>query len=173
MESPHHLLIKPQFVDSRYDIRKGQIAYMHNTGYYPAKHINGEVAGFNLLCEEMNLKSEKFLGFGLPSSGRNIKQIDSLLLEEYNKEPWSMQMVTNKIATKIYQTHLSPSLFMSTEKRLAQHQMTESEFKETGGGNLRLGVVDFDVERIMLLAQSSEEEATQLMSKWKNTKSNV
>jgi hypothetical protein len=152
-------------------IRKGQIVYIRNSDYYPIKHVNGEIGGFNMFCCEdlTNIRKgqERFVALGLPPQGMNIEQIKAILHQEYNKDSLGMQMVTQEVARKIFNSHSNPTQYELVLNSLKDHKLSLVEFQSSNGGYIAPLVMDLNVERIAQLANHSIQEAGKLLAQWK------
>jgi hypothetical protein len=150
--------------------KKGQIVHIPNIPTYKIKHINGEAAGFNLLCcEDIKTGQEKFLGFGIPPTGMSTGEISNLLLQEYNATPIGMAMVTQEVAKKILENShplFSAQQYQKIISQYENHKIDLPMFKSQLGGLLHT-IADFNTDRIMQLAKSNIDEATKLFKSWK------
>jgi hypothetical protein len=148
-------------------ISKGQMIYFQNSELYPFKHMLGEAQGYSTLCCDDTLGQEKFTGLGLRPEGTTCAGLNQILIECFNADPGSLEIVSSVIGQSIFQKLYSAGQ-ISMFRQNRSLQLLPERFTESGGGKI-LGAYELNSARITLLANSSFDEARQLLDKWKQS----
>jgi len=148
-------------------LKKGEMAHIRSIEDYRIKHLNGEAAGFNVICIEEG-KNPKFIGFGLNPAGVTVEEITEVLRKEYNKaEVNDSDQFTPEIATKLRKDHSKADV--KKRRKLKTETLTSEQFKKRGGGRIiPEGYQALDTEKIEMLKNASTSVCQTLLKKWQN-----
>ncbi len=143
--------------------KKGDLFHFQNTLYYPGKHVNGEAAGYNVICCDDTPGQERFTALGLDPNGSTIPEIKQKMKYEYNLEPIGCEIVTKEVGERILGTYTAREIaYIET---LKDHQIDDLTFASTGGG-VMIQKISLDVEKISLIAKLPLEEAVRTFNSW-------
>ncbi|MFA6118945.1 MAG: hypothetical protein WCT85_06140 [Parachlamydiales bacterium] len=138
-------------------LRKGQIVYILNSKMYSKKHFNGEATGFFCICCDDTPGKETFTSLGLPIRATR-ESINQTLLSEFNEEPIGLDIIPEE-ATPFFKEEVAQS------QKFKDCQITIEELKKQGGGKI-VGKVDFNIQRILQLKNSSLDQAPILFNQF-------
>lgn len=142
------------------EIKNGDSVYFENHEDYDAKHLGGTTPGHHTICIDDNGK--EFAAFGLPPGGLNSEEIKEDLLKEFNSEPESIEYLPERIRNGFEMIiQRAPHQFRSLKNKVC----TMKEFEAKSGGRATL-LHRLDVNKIILLANSSLENSCGLFSRW-------
>ncbi len=149
---------------SKGKIQKGEQCYIAGVvTAYQNKHDNGEAAGYHVVACESVKGTQKFLGFGLPSSGATLGEIREILRQEFNKTPIKASEILREDLAKKCDAYRK--LDAETIEEFNACQFSSKQFEKLGGGVIqqRMGL---NLHRISQLASASIEEAAKLFDSW-------
>lgn len=160
--------------------KKGQLIYIDSaqtntfnvhshsfgtTNLYAIKHLlTGEARGFNAICVDDTYSKEKFIALGTSSAGVSQETISDILLQEYNKKPLDPKKIISKAAV-IKLIQINDETTLKSMKQLENDKLSKEEFKALAGG-IVTQIVDWNIDRVTQLAQSSLNESVKLMNRW-------
>jgi len=130
-------------------IRKGNLAMVHNNEQYPLKHPYGLFPGFNVMC----IGGKRYVGLGTPKDGLTMDEIRKLLVAEFNKDfnPRMDETVTpEQLKGKLDPCGL-------TEETLKRNLKIQE--KDVRGADLTC-IQEFNLDRIEKLLQVPADKLT-------------
>ncbi|CAF22918.1 hypothetical protein [Candidatus Protochlamydia amoebophila] len=84
-------------------LEKGWRVVFNNVSKYNIKHgMRGDAVSFDVICLDPTPGQEKFIGLGLKSEGITEKELEQVLIEEYNTKPIDLEAVSDELANKLF-----------------------------------------------------------------------
>jgi hypothetical protein len=80
----------------------GQRICFDNVADYKERHfLLGEASSHHVICANATAGHQTFVGHGLKPEGMTEREIEQLMIDEFNKLPTSPKMISDQFATKI------------------------------------------------------------------------
>ena len=145
--------------------RKGDLIAHRNIGRYLLKHPFGLYPAFSTIFLGFSEKGEaKYTTLGLPSEGATAAEIQDAFIEGYNQPPKEFNALTPTTLQKCFSKWSSALVRKINE--LKDDKITQEDFRELGGSRVRIHC-ELHAERITTLANSSINDAIQLINSWR------
>ncbi len=140
-------------------IKKGDHIYYTNAKSYPDKHLTGSSRGYNLLCIDDTVGSQKFTTLGIPDGGYIHGQMQTHCIARFNLSYESMQCYSEQTRKELC-VQLGEELQL--QNSLSEKQITVEEFEAQDGGKMCI-LDELDTKRITALANATIPEARKLL----------
>ena len=174
--NPLFALLSCQPTETALDnLKPAQMVHFRGGKNYQIKHpFIGVGAGYNAFCRDVTPGKKKFTGFGLSPQGVTINEIAQELMKEFNKPPIPLsEIASGDLKRRTEKLFLEGDRAILTKHLSTKTYSSVKDFNADGGGFAARVVWDFNVERIMLLKESSMEESRKLFTKWVTAEGHV
>lgn len=155
--NPIYLFLSGEKVRDTASLRIGDKMGIGNHPDYSKKHGNGSGNGWNLVCAEVS-PTIKFVGFGLNGKRLTIDELEDVLIDEYNEEPFNDKEILPK-ELQIQNNGASSKIL---------DKITKDDFVKSQNTGLDFSIVRLDPEKVKMILTSSEHLAN-LLKVAKNT----
>lgn len=131
-------------------IKKGDLVHFPNHYLYPNKHKLGVAGAYNTIC--IHKKTPKFTSLGISGEGITTKEMNKLLIDEFNTPPnYALEFLAEETKKAVSKR------FNFAAKEVVLHEGFESKFEIC---------TRFDAEKITALANSTLQQARELLDQW-------
>jgi hypothetical protein len=144
-------------------IKKGDVVYFANVAAYVTKHLWGPAQGYNTICVDDSIEP-RFTTLGLPSEGVTPRQMQAILIQDYNSPCTYLECLSQRTKTA-FLDRMGPAA-VSLSKQLKDSQISVESFEKQQGGKLTL-VCELDAAKITSLANSTLKESRILLDSFR------
>ena len=146
-------------------IKKGDHIFYRNAKLYLDKHPLGSSQGYNLLCIDDTVGSQKFTTLGIPANGYTHGQMQTHCIGRFNLPIESLEFLSEQTKNELCEKWGKEDLEL--QNSFADRQITLEEFKtEKQMGGVMCILDELDTKRITALANATILEARKLMDSY-------